>query len=185
MNKKVSITNKGRDIIIAADLSGSMRALDFSTKEEHIDRLQIAKETTTKFIEKRAGDRVGLVLFGSHAYLHVPLTSDLKSVSLMLNNTIIGMAGEATAIGDAIGLAVKKLRNKDAEASTIILLTDGENNAGYIQPLTAVEMAKAYKIKVYTISKNGNFHHPEFYDHVKSELPGWLELENSFNLIIN
>ena len=151
-NKKVTITNKGRDIIIAADLSGSMRALDFSTKIQYISRLDIAKATTSAFIKERVGDRIGLILFGNNAYLHVPLTLDLQSVTNMLNNTVIGMAGESTAIGDAIGLAVQKLRKSSKkEVSTIILLTDGENTSGQVDPITAARIAKEYGIKIYVI----------------------------------
>ena len=148
---KVSIINKGRDIIIAADLSGSMQALDFSTANQYITRLDVAKQTTADFIKQRNGDRIGLVLFGDNAYLHVPLTLDLKSVTDMLNNTVIGMAGQSTAIGDAIGLAVQKLRNSEKNASLIILLTDGENTSGVIDPLNAARIAANYGIKIYTI----------------------------------
>lgn len=151
VDSKTNITNKGRDIIIAADLSGSMHALDFSTKDKYIDRLDIAKETTKKFIEKRHGDRIGMVLFGDYAYLHVPLTHDLDSVSAMLNNTAIGMAGESTAIGDAIGLSVKKLRDKNAKSSSIILLTDGENSSGSLDPIDAAKISNNYGIKIYVI----------------------------------
>ena len=151
VNKKVNIKNKGRNIMIAADLSGSMRALDFSTDSEYIVRLDVLKQTTASFIEKRTGDRIGLVLFGDHAYLHVPLTSDLKSVNEMLNNSMIGMAGESTAIGDAVGLAVKKLRDFSSDASTIILLTDGENMSGTLDPVRAAKISSQYNIKIYVI----------------------------------
>ncbi len=151
VDKKINISTKGRNIMIIADLSGSMRALDFSTKDKYINRLDVLKETTNSFISKRVGDNIGLILFADNAYNHVPLTSDLKSLQEMLSNTFIGMAGESTAIGDAIGLAVKKLRNFDSEASTIILLTDGENTAGTLDPITSSKIAKEYDIKIYVI----------------------------------
>ena len=149
--KIVNISNKGNNIMIAADLSGSMRALDFSTQKKYITRLDFLKKTTSDFISKREGDKIGLVLFGDNAYLHIPLTSDINSVKEMLNNTVIGMAGDSTAIGDAIGLSIKKMQNIDSKSSTIILLTDGENTSGKLNPIAAANIAKKFGIKIYTI----------------------------------
>lgn len=158
----IQVKNKGYDLMLAVDISGSMQALDFSTKSEMISRLDATKEVVSKFVLGRQGDRVGLVVFGEHAYLHVPLTLDTLSVSKMLNYTLSGMAGQATAIGDAIGLSVRTLRERPEGSRVLILLTDGEDNASSIPPLEAAKLAKQYEIKIYTIGvgKNGNVPFP-------------------------
>jgi Ca-activated chloride channel homolog len=161
----VQVKNKGYDLMLAVDTSGSMQAIDFSTKSEVISRLDAVKDVVSKFVLGRQGDRVGLVTFGEHAYLHVPLTLDTLSVSKMLNNTLSGMAGQATAIGDAIGLSVRTLRERPEGSRVLILLTDGEDNASSIPPLEAAKLAKQYGIKIYTIGvgKNGNVPFPSPY----------------------
>lgn len=145
------VKNQGHDLILAVDISMSMQALDFSTKTKSISRLDVTKEVVGKFALSRKGDRVGLVTFGQHAYLHVPLTLDTVSVSRMLNNTVSGMAGNATAIGDAIGLSVRTLRERPEGSRVLVLLTDGEDNASSIPPLEAAKLAKQYGIRIYTI----------------------------------
>jgi Ca-activated chloride channel family protein len=165
IDKMTSIKSKGHDLMLAVDLSGSMKALDFSTKTQWISRLDVTKEVVGDFVKKRDGDRVGLIVFGDNAYMQVPLTLDLTSVSTMLNNTVSGMAGEATAIGDAIGLAVKNLRERPKESRVIILLTDGEDTASSIPPMEAAKLAKQYDIRVYTIGvgKSGRVPYPDGY----------------------
>lgn len=148
--------NKGHDLMLAVDISGSMQALDFSTKLKNISRLDATKEVVGKFVLGRQGDRVGLVLFGENAYLHIPLTLDTASVSRMLNDTISGMAGSATAIGDAIGLSIKTLRERPEGSRVLVLLTDGEDNASSVPPLEAAKLAKQYGIKIYTIGVGQN-----------------------------
>lgn len=144
-------TNKGHDLMLAVDISASMQALDFSTRIKTISRLDATKDVVGKFVLGRQGDRVGLVAFGENAYLHVPLTLDTVSVSRMLNDTVTGMAGNATAIGDAIGLSVRTLRERPEGSRVLILLTDGEDNSSSIPPLEAAKLAKGYGIRIYTI----------------------------------
>ncbi|HEY5238152.1 MAG TPA: VWA domain-containing protein [Rhizomicrobium sp.] len=145
------LRNKGYDLMLAVDLSGSMQALDYTEDGEQVSRLQVVKSVVSDFVRQRQGDRVGLVLFGSQAYLHVPLTLDTLSVRKMLNNTMVGEAGDTTAIGDAIGLAVRNLRDRPEKSRVIILLTDGGDNASTIPPLAAAKLAKQYGIRIYTI----------------------------------
>ncbi|NRB11186.1 MAG: VWA domain-containing protein [Rickettsiaceae bacterium] len=145
------IKNKGYDLMLAVDTSLSMEALDFSTKNNRVNRLDVTKEVVSEFVSQRRGDRVGLVLFGQYAYLHVPMTLDTMSVATMLNNVVNGMAGYSTSIGDAIGIAVKNLRQFPGHSKVIILLTDGEDNSSNIPPLEAAKIAASYGIRIYTI----------------------------------
>lgn len=151
------VKNKGYDLMLAVDISGSMQAVDFSTPSKVISRLDVTKDVVGKFVRERQGDRVGFVTFGEKAYLHVPLTLDTISVSRMLNDTVSGMAGNATAIGDAIGLGVRTLRERPEGSRVLVLLTDGEDNSSSIPPLEAAKLAKQYGIRIYTIGigKNG------------------------------
>ena len=144
---------KGHDIMLAVDLSKSMLALDFAdlNNNDRRNRLDVIKKVASKFIVNRDGDRFGLILFGDSAYLQTPLTSDITSVATMLDLSEIGMAGDATAIGDAIALAVKALIQRPEGSRIIILLTDGSNTAGVIAPQEAARLAKAYGIKIYCI----------------------------------
>lgn len=145
------VKNKGYDLMLAVDISASMQALDFSTPDKTISRLDVTKEVVSQFIKGRQGDRLGLILFGQNAYLHVPLTLDIASVSRMLKDAVPGMAGQATAIGDAIGMGVRTLRERPSGSRALILLTDGEDNASSIPPLEAAKLAKQYGVRVYTI----------------------------------
>jgi Ca-activated chloride channel homolog len=145
------LQGKGYDLMLAVDLSGSMRALDYTKNGQQVDRLEVVKSVVSDFISQRRGDRVGLILFGSMAYLHVPLTLDTLSVRKMLDNTMVGEAGDMTAIGDAIGLAVHNLRDRPEKSRIIILLTDGGDNASIIPPLAAAKLAQQYGIRIYTI----------------------------------
>lgn len=143
--------NKGYDLMLAVDISASMQAVDFSTSSKIVSRLDVIKEVVGKFVKGRIGDRVGLITFGEIAYLYAPLTLDTTAVSQMLNDTVPGMAGNATAIGDAIGVSVKTLRERPEGSRVLILLTDGEDNASSIPPLEAAKLAKQYDIRIYTI----------------------------------
>lgn len=145
------VKNKGYDLVLAVDISASMQALDFSTPDKAVSRLDVTKEVVGNFIKGRQGDRVALILFGQSAYLHVPLTLDTVSAIHMLNDAVPGMAGSATAIGDAIGLGVRTLRERPPGSRALILLTDGEDNASSIPPLEAAKLAKQYGIRIYTI----------------------------------
>lgn len=157
VDQYTEVQNKGYDIMLAVDISASMQALDFSTAIKSVSRLDVTKDVVGKFALGRQGDRVGLITFGENAFLHVPLTLDTLSVSQMLNDTVSGMAGNATSIGDAIGLSVRTLRERPAGSRVLVLLTDGEDNASHIPPLEAAKLAKQYGIRIYTIGvgKNG------------------------------
>lgn len=141
----------GRDLMLAVDLSGSMEERDFMIRQRRVDRLTATKWVAGQFIKRRVGDRLGLILFGSKAYLQTPLTFDRKTVLTLLDESAIGLAGENTAIGDAIGLAVKRLKNQQTDSRVLILLTDGANTAGEIAPLKAAELAAEEHLKIYTI----------------------------------
>jgi Ca-activated chloride channel family protein len=141
----------GRDLMLAVDLSGSMEEQDFSINNQRVDRLTAIKWVAGDFIKRRVGDRLGLILFGTQAYLQTPLTFDRKTVATLLNESAIGLAGDNTAIGDAIGLAVKRLKNQQANSRVLILLTDGANTAGEVSPLKAAELAAENQLKIYTI----------------------------------
>lgn len=145
------VYTEGVDIIIVLDVSNSMRAIDLDMKEEK-DRLQVAKEIVHKFIDGRRNDRIGLVVFGAFAATQCPMTVDYPILHQFLENTEIGVVDErATAIGNALASAVSRLRNSQAKSKVVILLTDGENNAGEIDPLTAAEIARTFGIRVYTV----------------------------------
>jgi Ca-activated chloride channel family protein len=141
----------GRDLMMAVDLSRSMEAQDFVLNKRAVDRLTAIKAIASDFINRRVGDRLGLILFGTQAYLQTPLTFDRKTVQTLLDEAVIGLAGDNTAIGDAIGLAVKRLKNQPANSHVLILLTDGANTAGEVTPLKAAELAAANGLKIYTI----------------------------------
>jgi Ca-activated chloride channel homolog len=141
----------GRDIMLLVDLSPSMSERDFQVDREIVDRLAATKLVAGDFIERRMGDRMGLILFGEQAYLQAPLTFDRKTVKTLLDESEIGMAGPRTAIGDAIGLAVKHLRGEHSDKRVIILLTDGANNAGELHPVTAAEIAARQGVRVFTV----------------------------------
>jgi len=168
VNQLTEVENEGYDIMLAVDLSGSMRALDFSRDNNRVNRLDVAKEVVGNFVEGRKNDRIGLVLFGDHAYQYAPLTQDTPAVSSMLDDTVISMAGDGTAIGDAIGLAVKGLRDRPEKSRIIILLTDGEDTASSIPPLQAARLAKDYGIRIYTIGigSNGPVPYPDQYGRI-------------------
>ncbi len=137
--------------MLAVDISGSMATEDMALNGDFVDRLNVVKAVVSSFVEERKGDRVGLVLFGTNAYLQAPLTFDLTSVNRLLIEAPIGIAGGKTAIGDAIGLAVKRLRLRPQEDKILILLTDGANNVGEVEPEKAAELAAFDNIKIYTI----------------------------------
>ncbi|MFU8789822.1 MAG: vWA domain-containing protein [Methylobacter sp.] len=141
----------GRDLMLAVDLSGSMEEQDFFINKRPVDRLTAAKMVAADFINRRVGDRVGLILFGTQAYLQTPLTFDRLTVMTLLNEAVIGLAGDNTAIGDAIGLAVKRLKQEQTNSRVLVLMTDGANTAGEVSPLKAAELAAASQLKIYTI----------------------------------
>lgn len=147
----VALPVEGRDLMMAVDVSGSMQERDMKINGRDVNRLEMIKYVAGDFINRRKGDRIGLILFGQQAYLQTPLSFDRKTVTTLLDESIIGIAGKATAIGDAIGLAVKRVRKTSDNNRILILLTDGQNTAGEIQPIKAAELAAQEGLKVYTI----------------------------------
>lgn len=141
----------GRDLLLAVDISESMRMEDLEIDGQPADRLQVVKQLAAEFISRREGDRIGLVLFGSRPYLQVPLTFDLDTVQVLLAESEIGIAGKQTAIGDAIGLAVKHFRGGQSEQRVLVLLTDGANTTGELAPLQAAELGAKTGLTIYTI----------------------------------
>ena len=151
-HKSTEILSVGVDIMLALDTSGSMQALDFIKDEKRDTRLTMVKDVVSQFIENRPNDRMGMVVFGSEAYTQCPLTLDQGILQSFLSKLDIGMAGDLTAIGSAIGIAVKRLKDLESKSKVIILLTDGRNNAGNLPPLQAAQTAKAFGIKIHTIA---------------------------------
>ena len=151
IGETVQLPAKGRDLLLAVDISGSMKTPDMVQHGEQIPRITAVKQVITDFVHKRSGDRLGLILFGTHAYLYVPLTFDRKVIEQQMQETQIGFAGENTAIGDGIAIAVKKLQERPANSRVLILLTDGANNSGDIDPRQAAELAKLAGVKIYTV----------------------------------
>lgn len=147
----VSLPTSGRDLMLAVDISGSMSVEDMQLGNQNVDRLSVVKAVISDFVERRSGDRVGLILFGTNAYLQAPLTFDLASVNTLLTEAPVGIAGGKTAIGDAIGLAVKRLRPRPEGDRVMILLTDGANNVGAVAPLKAAELANAAEVRIHTV----------------------------------
>jgi Ca-activated chloride channel family protein len=147
----IELPENGRNLLLAVDVSGSMKMTDLDPEAERVTRLDVTKEVAGEFISRRKGDRLGLVLFGSRAYLQVPLTFDRPTVAALLNDSQIGIAGRETAIGDAIGLAIKRLQKSPKGKSVLILLTDGANNAGNVPPRKAAELAKQAGLRIHTI----------------------------------
>ncbi len=151
LGESVAVPVSGRDLVLAVDLSDSMRTADFRINDAQVNRLQAAKIVASDFIDRRRGDRLGLVLFGTQAYLQTPLTFDTKTVNRLLQEAAIGLAGERTAIGDAIGLALKRLGTRPGNQRVLILMTDGANTAGEVSPIRAAQLAAERGLKIYTI----------------------------------
>lgn len=151
------VESVGLDILLVVDTSGSMEQADYVLSGQRVDRLTAAKDVMAQFVEGRPDDRIGLVVFGEEAFTQVPLTLDHDALTRFLDMVVIGMAGErSTAVGDALGIALKRLKELDAPSKIVILLTDGRNNAGQIQPLQAAEAAAALGVRVYTIGVGGD-----------------------------
>ena len=150
-NVKTEVNSEGVDIMLTLDTSESMRALDFKVNGEEVDRLTAVKGVVFDFIKQRVSDRLGMVVFGEMAYTQCPLTLDYDVLFSFLDAIQIGAAGEATAIGDALALSVKRLKDLKSKSKIIILLTDGANTAGKITPDKAAELAATFGIKVYSI----------------------------------
>ncbi len=147
--------HSGRDLMLAVDLSGSMSEEDMQLGGRVVDRLTAAKAVLADFLDRRAGDRVGLLVFGQRAYALTPLTLDRDSVRRQLDDSVVGLAGRETAIGDAIGLAVKRLRAQPEGQRVLVLLTDGVSNAGVLDPIKAAQLARDNHVRIHTIAFGG------------------------------
>jgi len=151
LGEPIRLPAEGRDLMLAVDISGSMDTADMELNNRPVNRLEIVKHVLNDFISQREGDRLGLILFGSNAYLQAPLTFDRETVRTFMNEAALGLAGKQTAIGDAITLAAKRMRENPSDSQVIVLLTDGENTAGKVEPVRAAELASELGIKIYTI----------------------------------
>lgn len=180
LGEAIELPQTGRSLMLAVDTSGSMEANDL---DENYTRLDVVKQVASEFIERRRGDQLGLILFGSQAYIQTPLTFDRSTVARLLNESVIGIAGKATAIGDAIGLAIKRLNKHgrkgrktpasgddktSPQQAVLILLTDGSNTAGSVAPLQAARLAAEAGIRIYTIGVGAN----------QVQVRGWFGLRN-------
>lgn len=137
---------EGTDIVLALDVSSSMLAKDFTP-----NRLEAAKDVATKFVSNRTSDNIGLVVFAGEAFTQVPMTNDIATLVNNINNLEIGMLDDGTAVGDGLATSVNRIKDGKAKSKSIILLTDGSNNTGMVEPLTAAKIAAKFGIKVYTI----------------------------------
>lgn len=143
----------GRDLMIAVDLSGSMETKDFVLPGgESVDRLQAVKQVLAELADQRASDRLGLIVFGSAAYLQTPFTDDHVVWEQLLTETEIGMAGQSTVFGDAIGLAIKLFKESDSDNRVLIMLTDGNDTGSTVPPIDAAKVAETFGIRIYTIA---------------------------------
>ena len=149
------VPTAGRDLLLAVDISGSMGDDDMVWESRRVSRIEVVKRLLSAFIQEREGDRVGLVLFGTRPYVQAPLTFDRETVATLLSEAPLGIAGGRTAIGDAIGLAVKHLLDRPAESRVLVLLTDGASNTGELGPKRAATIAKDAGIRVHTIGFAG------------------------------
>jgi len=147
----VGLPVSGRDLMLAVDISGSMARPDYELDGERATRLDVVKQVAGHFIHQRTGDRIGLILFGTRAYLQTPLTFDRHTVRTMLDEAQVGFAGRNTALGDAIGLAIKRLHEEHAHDRVLVLLTDGASNAGEVSPRQAAKLAADAGVRIYTI----------------------------------
>lgn len=141
----------GRDLLMGIDISGSMRETDLYAGNSRATRMAVVKQVAQDFVERRQGDRIGLIMFGSQAYVQTPLTYDHQTVQHFLAEAAVGLAGRSTAIGDAIGLGVKRLRERPDTSRVLILLTDGANSAGVVDPVEAAQVAAQNGIRIYAI----------------------------------
>ena len=151
IGEPVTLPANGRDILIAVDISGSMERDDMVIGGQQVNRLVAVKAVVSDFVVERAGDRLGLILFGEKAYLQTPLTFDRETMQTLLLEAQIGFAGNGTAIGDAIGLGVKHLQDRPKDHRVLILMTDGSSNAGELNPTEAADLARRAQVKIYTI----------------------------------
>lgn len=151
LGEPLPVQHQAREMMIAVDLSVSMEIADMSIAGRQVDRLTMVKHVLSDFIARRTGDRLGLILFADTAYVQAPMTYDRNTVEQLLDEAVLRLIGERTAIGDAIALSVKRFRDREQSNNILVLLTDGQNTAGSVSPEQALELAKFYGIKIYAI----------------------------------
>lgn len=151
LGEPVPIRSEAREMVLAVDLSGSMEIADMKIEGEEVNRLDMVKHVVSDFVERRKGDKMGLILFADTAYVQAPITYDLASVKQLLEEAQLRLIGERTAIGDAVALAVKRFRDNEETNKILILLTDGQNTAGFVSPEQAQQLASYYGVKIYAI----------------------------------
>ena len=156
IGEPIELPNTGRDLMLGLDLSGSMQIEDMQIGSRLVPRITAVKAIAADFTQRRQGDRVGLILFGTRAYLQAPLTFDLSTVTRFIDEAQLGFAGEDTAIGDALGLAIKRLRERPASSRIFVLLTDGQDTASTVDPMEAAALAAQLNVKIYTIGISRN-----------------------------
>jgi Ca-activated chloride channel homolog len=155
LGEPIGVPVAGRDLMLALDISGSMEQDDYELNGRAVSRLAAVQAVASRFVERRQHDRLGLIVFGTQAYLQTPLTFDGATVATLLNEAVIGLAGTETALGDAIGLGIKRLREQPDGQRVLIVLTDGQNTAGTLEPLAAAQLAAQAGVRVYTIGIGG------------------------------
>ncbi len=151
LGEPVQIRSEAREMVLAVDLSGSMEIADMKINGDEVNRLTMVKHVVSDFVERRKGDKMGLILFADTAYVQAPITYDLASVKQLLEEAQLRLIGERTAIGDAVALAVKRFRDNEESNKILILLTDGQNTAGFVSPEQAQQLASYYGVKIYAI----------------------------------
>jgi Ca-activated chloride channel family protein len=174
----VSRSQTGRDLMLAVDISGSMSETDMTIDARRASRIEVLKVVVKNFIERRQGDRLGLILFGSNAYNFVPLTFDLETLEELLLDVSTGLAGRHTAIGDAIGIAIKSMAQQQAEHKILVLVTDGSNTAGFENPVLAAAVAANQGLTIYTIGV-GSDRESLGRTHGLNNIPAGIELNES------
>lgn len=162
LGKPLPLPREGHNIMLILDISGSMEIRDRVQYGRPATRLELVKHAAENFVKNRPLDQLGLVLFGTRAYLQTPLTEDHTTILMRLKDATVGLAGKTTSIGDALGLAIKHMQHVPKQGRVIILLTDGANNSGSMLPLKAAQIAKDDAIKVYTIGLGGDSHLAHF-----------------------
>ena len=185
VGEPISQTISGRDLMLAVDISGSMQEKDMLVNAQAVSRIEVLKSVVSEFIQRREGDRIGLILFGTNAYTYVPLTFDRNTLSELLVDASIGLAGRGTAIGDAIGLAVKRMREREAEQKILILITDGSNTSGITDPIEAAQAAYHEGLKIYTIGVGTDAETMRRKFGIQRIRPGTALDENSLRQIAN
>lgn len=166
------------NIMLALDISPSMSVNDMLNHGRHVTRLFAVKRAAKQFVDKRVGDKIGLILFGEQAYLLTPLTYDRRNVAQRIDDATVGLAGKSTSIGDALGLAIKRLQQVPAEGRMIVLLTDGVSNSGVLSPIKAAALARSEHIQINTIGLHASVD-PRSFDGLFLSMSGAAELDEA------